>query len=244
MIYLQNLSKQFGAKTILKSINFHLRPNERVALVGENGMGKTTLFRIIMQTLSADSGQVILRKEAQASTLEQTLDNFKGSVLERVVSGDSHFQAIRKEMKELESKMKANLYSEEVTSHYGKLQYEFERLNGYEREPKACAILSGLGFSDDKINKPLNEFSGGWRMRVEMARLLLRNPDVLLLDEPTNHFDLKSVEWLEGFLKNYDGSLLLISHDRRFLNSLGHTLPRNIDRGSDLLGRVSRGMTG
>ena len=231
MIYLQNLNKQFGPKIILKNANFHLRPNERVGLVGENGMGKTTLFRIITQNQSADSGQVILRKGAQAATLEQELDDFGGSVLERVVSGDDHLQAIRKELDEVEEKMRSDSHGEETLSRYGVLQHAFERMNGYEREPKACAILSGLGFSEDKIRKPLKEFSGGWRMRVEMARLLLRNPDVLLLDEPTNHFDLKSVEWLEGFLKSYGGSLLLISHDRRFLNSLV-TRIAELDRGT------------
>ena len=231
MIYLQNLNKQFGPKIILKNANFHLRPNERVGLVGENGMGKTTLFRIITQNQSADSGQVILRKGAQAATLEQELDDFGGSVLERVVSGDDHLQAIRKELDEVEEKMRSDSHGEETLSRYGVLQHAFERMNGYEREPKACAILSGLGFNEDKIRKPLNEFSGGWRMRVEMARLLLRNPDVLLLDEPTNHFDLKSVEWLEGFLKSYGGSLLLISHDRRFLNSLV-TRIAELDRGT------------
>ncbi|MDP7058343.1 MAG: ABC-F family ATP-binding cassette domain-containing protein [Nitrospinaceae bacterium] len=231
MIYLQNLNKQFGPKIILKDANFHLRPNERVGLVGENGMGKTTLFRIITQNQSADSGQVVLRKGAQAATLEQELDDFGGSVLERVVSGDDHLQAIRKELDEVEEKMRSDSHDEETLSRYGVLQHAFERMNGYEREPKACAILSGLGFSEDKIRKPLKEFSGGWRMRVEMARLLLRNPDVLLLDEPTNHFDLKSVEWLEGFLKSYGGSLLLISHDRRFLNSLV-TRIAELDRGT------------
>ena len=231
MIYLQNLNKQFGPKIILKNANFHLRPYERVGLVGENGMGKTTLFRIITQNQSADSGQVILRKGAQAATLEQELDDFGGSVLERVVSGDDHLQAIRKELDEVEEKMRSDSHGEETLSRYGVLQHAFERMNGYEREPKACAILSGLGFNEDKIRKPLNEFSGGWRMRVEMARLLLRNPDVLLLDEPTNHFDLKSVEWLEGFLKSYGGSLLLISHDRRFLNSLV-TRIAELDRGT------------
>lgn len=231
MIYLQNLNKQFGPKIILKNANFHLRPNERVGLVGENGMGKTTLFRIITQNQSADSGQVVLRKGAQAATLEQELDDFGGSVLERVVSGDDHLQAIRKELDEVEEKMRSDSHDEETLSRYGVLQHAFERMNGYEREPKACAILSGLGFSEDKIRKPLKEFSGGWRMRVEMARLLLRNPDVLLLDEPTNHFDLKSVEWLEGFLKSYGGSLLLISHDRRFLNSLV-TRIAELDRGT------------
>ena len=220
MIYLQNLYKQFGPKIILKNVNFHLRPGERVGLVGENGTGKTTLFRIIMKTESSDSGKIVFRKGAQAATLEQELNAYNGSVLERVISGDHSLQVIRRKMDDLEKQMTSDPISEVAISHYGKLQHQFEQLNGYELEPRACAILSGLGFSNDKFKKPLNEFSGGWRMRVEMARLLLQNPDILLLDEPTNHFDLKSVEWLEGFLKNYNGSLLLISHDRRFLNNL------------------------
>ena len=220
MIYLQNLHKQFGSKIILKNINFHLRPGERVGLVGENGTGKTTLFRIMMNTESSDSGKIVFRKGAQAATLEQELNAYSGSVLERVISGNHSLQVIRRKMDDLEKKMCSKPTSEAATSHYGKLQHQFEQLNGYELEPRACAILSGLGFSNDGLKKPLNEFSGGWRMRVEMARLLLQNPDILLLDEPTNHFDLKSVEWLEGFLKKYDGSLLLISHDRRFLNNL------------------------
>ena len=220
MIYLQNLHKQFGSKIILKNINFHLRPGERVGLVGENGTGKTTLFRIMMNTESSDSGKIVFRKGAQAATLEQELNPYSGSVLERVISGNHSLQVIRRKMDDLEKKMCSKPTSEAATSHYGKLQHQFEQLNGYDLEPRACAILSGLGFSNDKLKKPLNEFSGGWRMRVEMARLLLQNPDILLLDEPTNHFDLKSVEWLEGFLKKYDGSLLLISHDRRFLNNL------------------------
>jgi ATP-binding cassette subfamily F protein 3 len=231
MIYLKNLNKQFGPKIILENVSFHLRPGERVGLVGENGAGKTTLFRIIMQADSADSGKVIIRKNTQAATLEQELDDFNGSVLERVMSGDPAFHAIQIEMSKLEKKMYADSNSNATTSRYGELQHNFEQLSGYEREPKAYAILSGLGFSNDKIKKPISQFSGGWRMRVEMARLLLRNPGILLLDEPTNHFDLKSVEWLEGFLKNYGGSLLLISHDRRFLNS---TVTRivELDRGT------------
>ena len=231
MIYLQNLNKQFGPKKILKDVSFHLRPRERVGLIGENGTGKTTLFRIIMKTESVDAGKIVFRKGAQAATLEQELNAYNGSVLERVISGDYSLQVIRKKMDDLEKKMSSEPTSEALTSNYGKLQYQFEQLNGYDREPKACAILSGLGFTEEKIKKPLNEFSGGWRMRVEMARLLLQNPDILLLDEPTNHFDLKSVEWLEGFLKNYDGSLLLISHDRRFLNNLV-TKVIELDRGT------------
>ncbi|MBT7522781.1 MAG: ABC-F family ATP-binding cassette domain-containing protein, partial [Nitrospina sp.] len=172
MIYLQNLHKQFGSKVILKNINFHLRPGERVGLVGENGTGKTTLFRIIMNTESSDSGKIVFRKGAQAATLEQELNAYDGSVLERVISGNPSLQVIRQKMDDLEKQMSSDATSEATTSHYGKLQHKFEQLNGYELEPKACSILSGLGFSEDKLKKPLNEFSGGWRMRVEMARLL------------------------------------------------------------------------
>ncbi|KMP11806.1 ABC transporter ATPase [Candidatus Nitromaritima sp. SCGC AAA799-C22] len=231
MIYLQNLNKQFGPKILLKDASFHLRPNERVGLVGENGMGKTTLLRIIMQKESADSGHVTLRKGAEVAMLEQELGG-GGSVLGRVVSGDPHFNTVREEMTLLEDGLHASrTTSESKTQRYGFLLHEFERMGGYEREPKARAILSGLGFRKDQVERPLTGFSGGWRMRAEMARLLLRNPDVLLLDEPTNHFDLKSVVWLEAFLKNYDGSLLLISHDRRFLNNLV-TRIAELDRGT------------
>ena len=125
MIYLKNLNKQFNSKIVLKNVNFHLLPKERVGLVGENGAGKTTLFRIIMRTESADSGQVTLRKGSKVATLEQELGDFKGSVFERVLSGDSRFQSINTEMGKLERKMSSNSYSEEIATNYGKLQYEF-----------------------------------------------------------------------------------------------------------------------
>ena len=134
-------------------LNFHLRPGERVGLVGENGTGKTTLFRIIMKTESSDSGKVIFRKGAQAATLEQELNAYNGSVLERVISGNISLRTIRQEMDKLEQKMGSEPTSETTTSNYGKLQYQFEQLNGYELEPRACAILSGLGFSDKKIKQ-------------------------------------------------------------------------------------------
>lgn len=193
MIYLNDLNKQFGAKVLLKDVNLHIRPNETVGLIGENGTGKTTLFRIIMQKEQADSGRVTLRKGARVALLEQELGDDEGSVLERVVSGDPHFQSVRQEMQRLETDLHQPEAPESKTQRYGELQHEFERLGGYEREPEARSILCGLGFREDQIEKPLAEFSGGWRMRAEMARLLLMNPDVLLLDEPTNHFDLKSV---------------------------------------------------
>ena len=221
MIYFQNLKKQFGPKVLFDDINFHLRPKERVGLVGENGMGKTTLIRAIVQSEELDSGKIVLRKGARAGMLEQELQLARGTVLERVVHGDSHFSDVQQEMTQLEN---GSEYHErapkEWSKRYGHLQHEFERLGGYERESRAKTILLGLSFKIDQLDQPLEKFSGGWRMRAELARLLLQNPDVLLLDEPTNHLDLQSVIWLESFLKNYDGSILLISHDRRFLNAL------------------------
>ena len=221
MIYLQNLKKQFGPKVLFDDISFHLRPKERVGLVGENGMGKTTLLRAIIHREGLDAGKIVLRKGARAAMLEQELQAAGGTVLERAVHGDSHFSDVTQEMEKLENDSDYHERApEEWSKRYGRLQHEFERLGGYEREARAKTILLGLAFKPDQLDQPLEKFSGGWRMRAELARLLLQSPDVLLLDEPTNHLDLQSVIWLESFLKNYDGSILLISHDRRFLNGL------------------------
>jgi len=221
MIYLQNLKKQFGPKVLFDDISFHFRPKERIGLVGENGMGKTTLIRAIVNQEGLDGGKIVLRKGARAAMLEQELQVAGGTVLDRVVHGDSHFSDVAREMEKLENDSEYHKRApEEWSKRYGRLQHEFERLGGYERESRAKTILLGLSFKIDQLDQPLEKFSGGWRMRAELARLLLQNPDVLLLDEPTNHLDLQSVIWLESFLKNYDGSILLISHDRSFLNGL------------------------
>ena len=231
MIYLQNLKKQFGPKVLFDDISFHLRPKECVGLVGENGMGKTTLLRAIMNPETLDSGKIVLRKGARAGFLEQELKAAGGTVLERVVQGDSHYSNVQSQMQELENDEAWHQRApEEWSKRYGYLQHEFERLGGYQREARAKTILMGLAFKPEQLDQPLEEFSGGWRMRAELARLLLQSPDVLLLDEPTNHLDLQSVIWLESFLKNYDGSLLLISHDRRFLNALAGRIVE-LDRG-------------
>ncbi len=221
MIYLQNLKKQFGPKVLFDDISFHLRPKERVGLVGENGTGKTTLLRAIINRVGLDSGKIVLRKGARAALLDQELERAGGTVLERVVHGDSRFSEVTREMERLEKDSEYHQRApEEWSRRYGHLQHEFERLGGYQRESRAQTILLGLAFKPDQLDQPLEQFSGGWRMRVELARLLLQNPEVLLLDEPTNHLDLQTVIWLESFLNNYDGSILLISHDRRFLNAL------------------------
>jgi ATP-binding cassette subfamily F protein 3 len=221
MIYLQNLKKQFGPKVLFDDISFHVRPKERIGLVGENGMGKTTLIRAIVNQEGLDDGKVVLRKGARAAMLAQELEVAGGTVLDRVIHGDSHFSEVQKGMQQLENDADYHERApEEWSRRYGHLQHEFERMGGYERESQAKTILLGLSFKVDQLDQPLEKFSGGWRMRAELARLLLQNPDVLLLDEPTNHLDLRSVIWLESFLKSYDGSILLISHDRSFLNGL------------------------
>ena len=231
MIYLQNLKKQFGPKVLFDDISFHLRPKERVGLVGENGTGKTTLLRAIINRVGLDSGKIVLRKGARAALLDQELERAGGTVLERVVHGDSRFSEVTREMERLEKDSEYHQRApEEWSRRYGHLQTEFERLGGYQRESRAQTILLGLAFKPDQLDQPLEQFSGGWRMRVELARLLLQNPEVLLLDEPTNHLDLQTVIWLESFLNNYDGSILLISHDRRFLNALVGRIV-DLDRG-------------
>ena len=213
MIFVEKINKQFGSKVIFRDVSFHLRPKEKVGLIGENGTGKTTLFKVITGRESLDSGQVTLRKGLRYGLLEQDQEGGEESVLERVVLGDPHFLQVKKEMEKLEA-------DQEFQDRYGMLQHEFERLGGYDREARAKIILQGLGFKLGQWEKSLNQLSGGWRMRVELSRILLQRPDVLLLDEPSNHLDLQSVIWLESFLQSYDGSILLISHDRKFLNTL------------------------
>ena len=213
LIFVEKINKQFGSKIIFRDVSFHLRPKEKVGLIGENGTGKTTLFKVITGRESLDSGQVTLRKGLRYGLLEQDQEGGEESVLERVVLGDPYFLQVKNEMEKLEADQK-------FQDRYGMLQHEFERLGGYDREARAKIILQGLGFKLGQWEKPLNQLSGGWRMRVELSRILLQHPDVLLLDEPSNHLDLQSVIWLESFLQSYEGSILLISHDRKFLNTL------------------------
>ena len=224
MIFVEQVSKQFGPKKLFEDVSFHLRPGEKVGLVGENGTGKTTFFKVITGKTIPDKGKVTFRKGLRLGLLEQEMEGGNETVLERVVLGDPHFLKIKTEMESLES-------GQAFYGRYGDLQHEFERLGGYDREARAKIILQGLGFKYKQLEQSLDRLSGGWRMRCELARLLLQNPDILLLDEPSNHLDLRSVVWLESFLKAHQGSVLIISHDRRFLNSLVSRIVE-LDRGS------------
>jgi ATP-binding cassette subfamily F protein 3 len=231
MIYLNQIKKQYGSKVLFSGIDFHIRPGDKIGLVGDNGMGKTTLFRLIEGTESADAGTITVRKGAQVGVLDQHFSAGSQTALERTVKGDTYFSNILSEKEALENDHAAHARdAARWEKRYGHLLTEFERLGGYEREAKAKAILSGLGFKPSGWDRPLNELSGGWAIRVELARLLLHSPDVLLLDEPSNHLDLRSVIWLEDFLKTYDGTIVLISHDRRFLNKIVNRIV-HLDRG-------------
>ncbi|MEC7641777.1 MAG: ABC-F family ATP-binding cassette domain-containing protein, partial [Nitrospinota bacterium] len=221
MIYLTNLKKQYGERVLFKDVSLHLHSGEKIGLVGHNGMGKTTLLRLILEEERPDAGKVSVSKNARIAMLAQDLEPGDETVLERVVLGDSYFAAVREEMEQLQNDGNAHDDNpDKWSSRYGHLHHEFERVGGYERDARAKTILMGLGFKPGQCDAPLTSFSGGWRMRAELARLLLQNPDVLLLDEPSNHLDLRSVIWLENFLKSYKGAVILISHDRRFLNGL------------------------
>jgi len=221
MIYLKGLGKAFGPKVLFENLNLHLRPGEKVGLIGENGAGKSTLFNIVAGVESADSGQVDWKKGIRCGMLTQVLGAPHETVLERAVSGCEIFERVRRERERLEADVK---FRDESPDEWGmrlaELEHEYSDMNGYELEADGKKILQGLGFKVDQLEKPLGEFSGGWRMRAELARLLLQRPDLLMLDEPTNHLDLMSTIWLESFLKTYAGAVLLISHDRRFLNSI------------------------
>lgn len=231
MIYLQQIKKQYGSKVLFSGIDFHIRPGDKIGLVGDNGMGKTTLFRMIEGTESPDAGTITVRKGAQVGVLDQHFSAGRQTALERTVMGDPYFADVLQKKEALENDHVAHAQDPaKWERQYGHILTEFERLSGYEREAKAKAILSGLGFKEAGWDQPLNQLSGGWAIRVELARLLLQNPDVLLLDEPSNHLDLRSVIWLEAFLKTYEGTIVLISHDRRFLNQIVDRIV-HLDRG-------------
>ena len=193
---------------------------ERVGLVGPNGAGKTTLCRVLTGLEDLDAGQVTRSRDSTIGYLPQEAAGAPaGSVLAEALSGFAEVWAIEHEMNEVAHAL-ATAADDALTARYGDLQHRFEALGGYRLESQARAILGGLGFADADVTRPLAEFSGGWRMRAALARLLLLRPSLLLLDEPTNHLDLESLAWLETFLTTYEGAVVVVSHDRYFLNRM------------------------
>jgi ATP-binding cassette subfamily F protein 3 len=220
MIHLQNLQKHFGSKTIFDGASAHIPPKTRVGLVGPNGSGKTTLFRMLIGEEQFDGGSIVIAKGARLGYLKQEVwDNPDRSILAETMAGFPELQKLEQELSEIERQM-ADDHHPELLEHYGKLRQRFEAQGGYELEHQAKAILSGIGFRPEQFVQPLHQFSGGWMMRVALAKLLLAKPEVLLLDEPTNHLDLETVVWLENFLLEYPGTIVLTTHDQVFMQRI------------------------
>ena len=217
------ISKSFGGRTLYAGATMQLNAGERWALVGPNGAGKTTLLKIIMGQESADEGTVTFAKDTSVGYLEQETRIGEGNTaLQEVVASATELRELENRIAELEQAIADSVEGadqERLLDSYGHAQDRFERLGGYELEARARAILGGLGFPVSDFDKPAADFSGGWQMRIALSKLLLRHPDLLLLDEPTNHLDLESVQWLEQFLAGYDGVVLLVSHDRTFMDA-------------------------
>ncbi len=217
------VSKSFGGRTLYEGATLQLNAGQRWALVGPNGAGKTTLLKIVMGTETPDEGTVSFQKGITVGYLEQEA-KLAGhdTALEEVMASATEIRSLGARISELEAQI-ANAGDgdglESLLDEYGHAQDRFERLGGYELESRARAILCGLGFPVEDLDKPAEDFSGGWQMRISLSKLLLRHPDLLLLDEPTNHLDLESVKWLEQFLAGYDGAVLLVSHDRAFMDA-------------------------
>jgi len=219
----QNISKSYGITEILNNINFHMEAKEKLAIVGINGAGKSTLLKIIMNEEEPDEGQVIIGKDISVGYLAQHQDSYYDkTIYEELLSVKQDVITLQEQMRELEQNMK-NLEGVELNDaleRYTRMNHTFEQLDGYAFESQITGILKGLGFDKSEFNRPVSELSGGQKTRVSLGRLLLSRPDVLLLDEPTNHLDLNSIRWLEGFLSGYDGAVMIVSHDRYFLDRI------------------------
>jgi ATP-binding cassette, subfamily F, member 3 len=221
MLRLSNIRVAFGERIIIDKGDLLLRPGDRVGLVGPNGAGKTTLFRVIAGEEKPDEGTVVMDPGTVVGYVSQEVGEMSGrTALEEVAAGAGRVSELSRLLADLEHRM-ADPHGKGLTDtemeRYGELQIEFQHRGGYELETRAEAILTGLGIGPDRFRMPVETFSGGWRMRIALARILLLNPDVLLMDEPTNHLDLESVLWLEQWLREFHGDLLMTSHDREFM---------------------------
>ena len=224
MISFSNINKQYGKQLIFVDASFQLNPGEKVGLVGPNGAGKTTLFRMIVGEEEPDDGSVTVPKRLHIGYFRQDVEEMQGrSVLDEAIAGSGRAGDLHHELEHLQRAMEDPARAGEmdrILERFGEVQEEYEHLDGYALEAQAREVLHGLGFEDDQIDGDVGALSGGWKMRVALARVLLGRPDVLLMDEPTNHLDLESIIWLEQFLKSYEGALLMTSHDREFMNRI------------------------
>jgi ATPase subunit of ABC transporter with duplicated ATPase domains len=224
LISFSNLNKQYGKQLVFVDASFQLNPGEKVGLVGPNGSGKTTIFRMIVGEESPDEGEVTVPKKLTIGYFSQDVEEMKGrSVLDEAIAGSGRVGDLHHELEDLQKALEDPARADEmetVLARFGEVQEEYEHLGGYTLEAQAREVLEGLGFAADQIDNDAGALSGGWKMRVALARVLLGRPDVLLMDEPTNHLDIESIIWLEQFLKSFTGTLLMTSHDREFMNRI------------------------
>jgi ATPase subunit of ABC transporter with duplicated ATPase domains len=224
MIAFSNVSKQYGKQILFLDASFQLNPGEKAGLVGPNGAGKTTVFRMITGEEGPDEGEVTVPKKLTIGYFRQDVEEMSGrSVLDEAIAGSGRVGDLHHELEELQHAMADPERADEmdkILARFGEVQEEYDHLGGYALESQAREVLHGLGFDDERIDGDVGALSGGWKMRVAMARVLLGKPDVLLMDEPTNHLDIESIIWLESFLKSHEGALLMTSHDREFMNRI------------------------
>ncbi len=221
LLGLQNVTFEFGARTIVEDATWHIQPNERIALIGYNGTGKSTLLKVLTRQYLPNKGTVEQGKETTIGFLHQDLLSFdtEDSILEVAMGAFERVKELEKEIEAIGLELERT--GDETLAHdYSEKLHELEILGGYDIHHKTEEILQGLGFTNENLHKPYKLFSGGWRMRVLLAKMILMHPDVLLLDEPTNHLDLPSIEWLEKYLQHYQGAVVMVSHDRYFLDRM------------------------
>ncbi len=219
MLSINNLSYFLGSRPLYEDVSLHIKPKDKIGLIGANGTGKSTLLKLINSELTPDSGTISRSNDCTIGFLNQDLLSYDSheSILEVAMKAFEKAISVKKEIDKVLEEMDKN-YTDNLLNKLSRLQEEFDLLDGYSIQSKAAEILEGLGFSTADLNRPLNTFSGGWRMRVMLAKLLLARPSLLMLDEPTNHLDMPSIQWIEDYLSKYEGAVIIVSHDREFLD--------------------------
>jgi ATP-binding cassette subfamily F protein 3 len=225
MLSINNLSFHFGGRTLYDNANLHVKPKDRIGLIGANGTGKSTLLRLIVGEYQPDGGSISRSGDCTIGFLNQDLLSYQSMdpIVNVALQAFERENELQKQIDKVLHEMENN-YRDELVDKLTRLQEEFEGLGGYTMQARAEEILEGLGFTTAELQRPLKEFSGGWRMRVMLAKLLLQKPALLMLDEPTNHLDLPSIEWVENYLNNYEGAIIVVSHDRQFLDNVSETI--------------------
>lgn len=216
-----NITFEFGARIIVENATWHIQPGERIGLIGYNGTGKSTLLKLLVGEYTPSAGTVEKSKDTTIGYLHQDLLSFdtRESILDVAMSAFENIKQLEKELEELGQQLEKKS-DEKLLDRYAKVLHEIEVNDGYTISHRTAEVLQGLGFANTDLHRPYKEFSGGWRMRVLLAKMILQQPDILLLDEPTNHLDLPSIEWLEKYLLHYKGSVVIVSHDKFFLNRM------------------------